>query len=231
MALGVAEAVLGSAALGALANFIGGQSAADTQSAAAREAAGLSAAQFAQMRGDLMPFITSGQNAVGVTNALLPSFITPIGLSQAALERTPGYQFARTQGLKAVANNASGKYGVLSGPQIKGAERFATGLADQTYQNQFNNALTNQNNAWNRLLQLQQMGANAAAGVGQAGLSSAATQGNALIGGANAQAAADVSLANALGNIGASGGQLALLDAVLRAQNAAPGSGGGLFGR
>jgi len=226
----VATAILGAGALGALATFAGGQSAADTQSSAAREAAGLSATQFAQMRADLAPFITAGQSAVGTQNALMPAFITPIGLTAESVARTPGYQFALQQGLKSVNNAASGKYGTLSGPQIKAAQRFATGLADQTYQNQFNNALTNQNNAFTRLLQMSQLGANAAAGVGQAGLSSAATQGNALIGGANAQAAADVSAANALSGFGNNAGQLALLNAIIRAQQAPAGTVTGLFG-
>ncbi len=50
---------------------------------------------------------------------------------EAALEQTPGYQFARDQGVQAV-NRSLGSKG-LTGAQAKGIARFVTGLADSTY--------------------------------------------------------------------------------------------------
>lgn len=93
---------------------------------------------------------------------------------QSALEQTPGYQFARTQGLKAVQNSASAKGLGSSGAALKGAADFATGLADKTYGEQYN-----------RLLGLTQVGQNAAVGAGSN-----------LVGAANAQGAAYVNAGN-----------------------------------
>lgn len=70
--------------------------------------------------------------------------------TQQQLEQTPGYQFTLQQGLKAVNNSNSAVGWGLSGAGQKGIAQYATGLADQTYQQQFNNALqgyqTNFNN-------------------------------------------------------------------------------------
>ena len=61
----------------------------------------------------------------------------PGRMSQAELEETPGYQFARSQGLQSVQNSAAARGLGVSGAALKGAATFATGLADQTYQQQF----------------------------------------------------------------------------------------------
>jgi hypothetical protein len=120
-------------------------------------------------------------------------------MDQATLEATPGYQFNLSQGLKAAQNSAAARGLGLSGAAIKGATSYATGLADSTYQNQFNNAVTNQTNAFNRLLQTTSLGANAAGQ--QASANQATGQGIAStqIGAGNAQAAAAMSGANAVG--------------------------------
>jgi hypothetical protein len=68
----------------------------------------------------------------------LPS--APPPMTQAQLEATPGYQFNLSQGLKATQSAAAAKGLGVSGAALKGASTYATGLADSTYQNQFNNA-------------------------------------------------------------------------------------------
>jgi len=95
-------------------------------------------------------------------------------MDETALRNTPGYQFNLTQGLKATQNSAAARGLGISGAALKGASTFATGLADSTYQNQFNNANINQTNAYNRLKGLIDTGESAAAGQGQIG----ATTGN-----------------------------------------------------
>lgn len=130
------------------------------------------------------------------------------------LENTPGYQFTLQQGLKALNNQGSAQGLNMSGAQQKGLLQYATGLANQTYGDQYNRALQSYganyglaNDMYNRLGGLSGMGQNAAAGVGQAGQntansisqllqSSAQAQGSALIGGANAQAQALPNLMN-----------------------------------
>jgi len=53
----------------------------------------------------------------------------------------PGYEFARQEGLRAVDRLRNAGHSFQSGSTLKGAERYATGLADQTYGNQFNRLL------------------------------------------------------------------------------------------
>lgn len=52
---------------------------------------------------------------------------------------TPGYQFAMNEGINKVQNSAAAKGMLNSGRTLKGIEEFATGLADQTYQQYVSN--------------------------------------------------------------------------------------------
>jgi hypothetical protein len=60
------------------------------------------------------------------------------GPTQAQLEATPGYKFTLQQGLESVQNSAAARGLGSSGAALKGAATYVTGLADQTYQNNFN---------------------------------------------------------------------------------------------
>lgn len=140
-------------------------------------------------------------------NPLESPLLKPFSMTQAELAATPGYQFALSQGLKAVRNALGARgLGSQSGALVKGAASFATGLADQTFNTQANNYYTGQQNAFNRLLGLTQTGAGAAGQSGQLGVQSGSNIGNALIGAGQAQAGGTVGAANALagglGNIG-----------------------------
>lgn len=121
------------------------------------------------------------------------------------LTKTPGYQFDLSQGLRQINNSAASQGLGLSGAQLKGAERFATGLADTTYGQQFNRGLTQYQTAYNaaannvnRLLGLLGVGQSAANQTGAFGTTATANAGNMLTSGANAQAAGTVGAANAL---------------------------------
>lgn len=120
-----------------------------------------------------------------------------MNFNQAMLEQTPGYQFNLKQGLKAVQNSAAARGLGVSGAAEKGAADYATGLADSTYQNQFNNAVTNQTNQFNRLMALTNLGQNSAAGVGQAGISTGNSLASNAIGSGNAQAAGSIAAGQA----------------------------------
>ena len=109
------------------------------------------------------------------------------------LENTPGYQFTLGQGLNAVNNQQSAMGLNNSGAQGKALANYATGLAQNTYNQQYQNALnTYQTNA-GQLGNLLSIGQNAAAGVGNAGFQSQAAIGN-------AQAAGTVAAGNAQSN-------------------------------
>lgn len=74
----------------------------------------------------------------------------------------PGYEFTRTQGLRAVQNAAAAKGRGVSGAAMRGAADYATGLADTYYNDYIRNYWANQNNRYNMLAGVQGIGANAA---------------------------------------------------------------------
>ncbi len=63
---------------------------------------------------------------------------TEFRLTPEQLAQTPGYQFALDQGNRAIQASSAARGGLLSGASVKAAQRFATGLADNTYMNQAN---------------------------------------------------------------------------------------------
>ncbi|MBN3848521.1 hypothetical protein G3N58_17050 [Paraburkholderia sp. Ac-20342] len=156
---------------------------------------------------------TTGANgANGTTNPLSIS-VNPNSILQqqftaptlAQVRQTPGYQFQLDQGEQAINNSAAARGGLLSGATLKDLLSYSQGLADTTYQQDFNNALstfnTNYNSAANnanRLSGLTTMGQNAATNVGNQGLQTAANAGQLTTSAANASAAGTVASSNAL---------------------------------
>jgi hypothetical protein len=215
----VAVAIIGAGVVGAGATAYAASNAADAQSAAADKAsqtqlqmanqsAALQKAQYDQTRTDLLPYSTNGAAASNMLTGQLSNLTSPIKMDQATLEQTPGYQFSLSQGLKSVQNSAAARGLGVSGAAMKGAANYATGLADSTYQNQFNNANINQTNAYNRLIGVSNLGENAAAmtgSIGQSGANSTVASNsnagngvaNAQIGAGNAQAGAYMAEAKA----------------------------------
>lgn len=191
----VATAVIGAGVLGAGASIYGANKAADAQTAAADKASQIAQDQYQQNRTDFQPFRQAGTDALTQLQGRMSELTSPIIMDQAALEKTPGYQFNLAQGQKGVTNSAAARGLGTSGAALKGAATFATGLADSTYQNQFNNANTNQTNAYNRLKGLVDTGAQATNNTAASGTTASIQSGNAAIGAGNANAAA----ANATG--------------------------------
>lgn len=176
---------------------------------AATHAADLAQKRYDTTRSDLLPYNTGGQADFTAYNQMGPFNFNP---TMGQLEETPGYQFALTQGLKGVQNSATARGLGVSGAAQKGAANFATGLASQTYQNMFQNALSGYQTNANKLLQGANLGENAGAMTGNVGANLASTQaqslisaGNSLGGGINS---AGSILSGAIGNMfsGAFGG-------------------------
>src|SRR5690349_19939825 len=138
-AVGVGTAVAGVA--GSAISSHAASSAADTQAQAAHNAAQLPWQQFQQMQQNLQPYMQLGQNSIaGLQNYLTGPYLNTafnFNPTQAQLEQTPGYQFTLQQGLKGVDNQLDAKELNLSGAQAKGIGQYTTGLADQTYQQQY----------------------------------------------------------------------------------------------
>jgi hypothetical protein len=225
----IAAAIAGAGLAGSAISASGSKSAADTQASAANNASQLQWQQFQQMQQNLQPYMQLGTNSIsGLQSQLgkLGGMNFSFNPTEAQLEQTPGYQFTLQQGLKGVDNAASAKGLDLSGAQLKGIGQYTTGLADQTYQQQYQNALqsfmTNygiQSDQYNRQAGLVGLGQNAAAGVGNAGLQTANTAGNFLTSGANAQAAGTIGAANAISGGLGSASQSGLLYSLLNQQN------------
>ena len=216
----VAAAIAGAGVAGVAGSAIaasGAKSAASTQADAANNAAQMQMQQFQQMQQNLQPYMQLGQSTMPWLQGQLTGLNSEtfnFNPTQQQLEQTPGYQFTLQQGMKNTNNALAAKGLNLSGAQAKGLDAYNTGLASQTYQQQYQNALqsfmTNyglQSDQYNRLAGLVGLGENASAGVGNAGLSAANTAGNYLTQGANAQAAGTIGAANAMNSgLGSLGG-------------------------
>lgn len=187
-------AIVGAGVVGAGASIAG----ASKQASATKDASNTQAAMYDQTRSDLLPYNTAGQKALKTLQNRLTELTTPVTMDQATLEQTPGYQFNLSQGLKSTQNSAAARGLGNSGAALKGAASYATGLADSTYQQQYNNAVTNQTNTYNRLMGLVQTGQNAASQTGNYGTQTAASIGANTIAGGTATAAGYTGAANAL---------------------------------
>ena len=190
---------MGAGVLGAGANIFGAQTAASAQEQAAQTASNTQLAEFNQLQQNAAPYIASGNAANTELQQQLPGLIAPINMNETALQQTPGYQFDLTQGLKSTQNSATARGLGISGAALKGAAGYATGLADNTYTNQFGLANTNRTFALNALTGQQQIGANAAVGVGTTGVGVGQAIGQNQIGAGNAAAGAALNTGSAIG--------------------------------
>lgn len=196
----VGAAVIGSAVVGAGAQMFGASEASNAQQAAAQAAGRTSMRMYNRTRMDLRPFRKLGYQAEQDLMPRLDYLTSPIRMDEQTLRQTPGYQFNLTQGLKSVQNSAAARGLGVSGAALKGASAFATGLADNTYQNQFNNENINRTNAYNRLKGLIDTGESAAAQTGAAGTQAANTTAQAQMAAGNAAAAGYNAIGSAVSN-------------------------------
>lgn len=221
----VAAAVIGTAVVGAGASAYSANKAAGAQKDAANRSIDAQYSMYSQNREDLSPYRMAGENALTSLQDQLPYLTSPIRMDQASLEQTPGYQFTLQQGLKGVQNSAAARGLANSGAALKGAAQYATGLADNTYLNQFNLENTNRTNAYNRLLGVSQLGQNAAAQTGAFGQQAANQVSNAYGSIGDAQAAAALAQGKGISDASGSVGNLYLLNALMKNNG-----GTGLFG-
>lgn len=185
----VATAIVGGAVVGGVAKAYSASLASDAQASAADKAAAASMDMYYRTRQDLAPYRDEGQYAMTELNKRLEHLVSPIEMDQAALEKTPGYQFTKAQGLKAVQNSAAARGLGVSGAALKGGATFATELANKTYQDQFNLENVNRTNTFNRLKSLVDTGLQAGIYGGSIGQKSADTSAQAAMAKGNAEAA------------------------------------------
>jgi len=189
---------IGGSLIGGALSSSAASNAADVQAAAANTAAENSRAQYQQTRADLAPYMQYGTAAGNKLMGRLPELTANFNPTMADLAATPGYQFTLDQGLKGVQNAASAHGLGASGAAQKGAADYAAGLASKTYQDQFNNYQTQNENNFNRLLKITGLGQNSAAGAGMQGIYATNNANNYATSGANAAAAGTIGSSNAI---------------------------------
>lgn len=123
-------------------------------------------------------------------------------------EQTPGYKFAQQEGEQGIEQGASASGGSFTSGELENLAQFNNSLAQNAYQQTYNNALntyntqfnaynTNQANLYNKLASTSGLGQTTATQLGQLGQQSATNTGNTLTNIGSAQAAGTVGSANA----------------------------------
>ena len=255
MAIGTAAAILGSAALGAVAS----RSASKTQAGAAERAAetqkdvvdqqiALQREMFEKTREDQAPYRTAGYNALAEMQRTAGNVPGAFKFGAGDYQADPGYAFRLSEGQKALDRQAAARGGLISGGALRAAQRYGQEMGSQEFGNAYNRALTGyntdvarENQLYNRQAALSGIGQTATNLVGQAGQNYATGAGNALgsygtnvgnlmtsAGAANA--AGQVGMANAI-----TGGLGTYLNytqgnALLNALRGGGGGGGGGYG-
>jgi hypothetical protein len=241
--MGVGAAILAGAAIAGTATVASGvigssaaSSAAKAQTQAANQAEQIQQADFNTAQQNVAPFIAAGQSALGplqqmtgtnVGNATpgVGSLTAPFADTQAQLAATPGYQFTLGQGLQATQNSYAAQGLGSSGAALKGAANYAEGLAGTTYQQQFGNYLSQNQQIYNMLGGLVGTGQGSAVGLVAPSVQSGANIGQTVQSGGAAAAGGIVGSANATsGALNALGGSASNTGLLLSLNNQ------GLFG-
>lgn len=216
----VTGVMLGATALGAGSKIMGANNAAKSVTDASNASIDATQHRWDQIIGmfrefygkgeqALKPYTELGADSANRLQSQMGDLTAPIMMDQETLEKTPGYEWLKTQGMRGVTgqNVLRG----LSGAQLKGGADFVKGLADTTYKTQFDIANTNKTNAFNRLFQTTQGGQNAANSLFTTGVTGATNLGgiganmnkdtvSSLMAAGNAQAGANMVTGNEIGN-------------------------------
>jgi hypothetical protein len=160
---------------------------------------GLTTAQNA-----LGPYITAGSNALGPYLSALGNLTKPFNPSD--LAATPGYAFTLGQGKEATQAALGPSGGIVSGNEGKAISSFTTGLAQNTYNQQFQNYLQQNQQIANLLYQPVAGGQQAGSVLAQSALGANVTTGAGI-------AASTTGIGNAIAG-GATGASNALTSGV-----------------
>jgi hypothetical protein len=144
---------------GGVAQGVAADKAASAQKKAAQAGIKTQQDQYAQTRTDLAPYRQVGEQSTALM-ADLYGFNGPErqAAARAQFRSDPGYEFQRSEGLRAVEGSAAARGSNLSGGTLKALQSYGTGLADQSY-----------GNWYQRLANMQGIGQNAAAQTGNFG--------------------------------------------------------------
>lgn len=192
------------------ASAFGASKAADAQTSAANAGNALLRQQYSQNSANLAPWMQGGAQSFDTVNHLTGNYpggnpltaplTSPFAPTMAQLEQTPGYQFTLGQGLKGVQNSYASKGLASSGAAMKGAADYSSGLASNTYQQQFQNYWSQNKSIYDMLTGQSAQGLQAAGALASGGSALAQGQSNNLVGAGNAQAAGYNAMGTAAGN-------------------------------
>lgn len=213
--------LIASAAIGVggslLSGLFGSSSAKKAADKAAKtgQAVGLGLQNLAQSGLDaqtniLQPYLDAGGQGVrDLSAAYAPggALSDKFSFDPSQIANNPNYQFVLQQGTDAVQKSAAAKGGLFSGGTLKAIDQYSQGLATNTINDAYSQALntfqTNHNNTFQGLSALTGIGMNAEnayqGAIGQR-LNANVAAGNAYTGAGNAQAAGTVGAGNAWQN-------------------------------
>lgn len=193
-------------------SFLGSVISSNDQASSAKKATQVEKQMYDETVAREQPYVTAGNNALaalqygmGLTpnTGTAPSGAPAYGSLSASfdpskLAQTPGYQWTLQQGEQALQDSASATGGVGGGNMLKALQQYGQGLASTTYQQQFQDYLTQQAQQFGQLQTIAGSGQNAAAGLGALGSQTASSIASNITGAGNAQAAGVVGGTNAL---------------------------------
>lgn len=155
--------VAAAAAIGGAATVYGSSKQSKATKKAAQTSADAQTQAQEQLRADLEPWTQAGRNALAPTQDLLG--LNGQGAADAAManfQKSPGYDFQMSEGLKAIDSGAAARGLLQSGATREAEQTFGQNLANQEF-----------GTYYNRLMGMAQMGQNSAAGVGASGVQTA----------------------------------------------------------
>lgn len=212
--LRVAIAVMGgiglaTAGIGAATSLSAADTQANAETNATNQANAIQEQEWNQTQANQAPFLAAGTQALNTITsdqANQTGFAAPWDPSQ--LASTPGYQFTLDQGNQAIQRSAAAQGGLLSGAAAKAMDQYTTGLASQTYNQQYNNYLAGSNQAYNQLAGVAGIGQSSANTLATTGANTANSVANTTVAGitgaANATASGMVGASNSLSSAGGS---------------------------
>lgn len=139
----IAAAIAGAAVVGAGASIYSGNKAASAQTAAANSSIAEQNSEYNQTRADQAPGRVAGASALDQISKLYGLDSTDAngnvvkGTGKAdfsGFTNSPDFQFNLQQGQDAINRSAASRGGLLSGAAVKAGQTYATGLADQNFQ-------------------------------------------------------------------------------------------------
>lgn len=197
----VAVAIIGAGVVGAGASIVAGDQAASATQRAADQSVAEQRRQYDQIRADQTPYRDTGTLSLDKLASLYgvqraggtytpPTDANGVAAPYGGFETSPGYQFRRDEGLKAVERGAAARGLLRSGAAVKATERFADNTASAEYEN-----------FANRLASLAGLGQTATQATSAAGQNAANNISNAYLSAGNARASAYQNAGNAIGGL------------------------------